>query len=79
MYTGGVGPLCECTMECALEVQLSGTACLTKKPLTKKPLQYYIIWRLLQVAGVFYKKSAIFLFAVLPDFIFLCCWNLVVL
>ena len=52
MYTGGGGPLCECSVECTLGVQLSGTACLTEKP-----LQCTLNRRLLQVVGTFYKRS----------------------
>ena len=51
MHTGGEGPVCEYTVECTLEVQLSGIACLTEKL-----LQCTLNRRLLQVAGAFYKR-----------------------
>ena len=47
MYTGGGGPVRECTVECTLGVQLSGIACLTEKS-----LQCSLNRRLLQVAGL---------------------------
>ena len=54
MYTGGGGLVCECTVECALGVQLSEIVCLTEKP-----LQCTLNRRLLQVAGAFYKRSTL--------------------
>ena len=52
VYTKGRGPVCECTVECTLGEKLSGTACLTEKP-----LQRTLNRRLLQVMGAFYKRS----------------------
>ena len=50
--TEGGGLVCECTVECTLGVQLSGIACLTEKT-----LQCALNRHLLQVAGVYYKRS----------------------
>ena len=55
VYTGGGGPVCECTVECTLGVQLSGIACFIEKP-----LHCTLIRRLLEVAGAFHKRSLYF-------------------
>ena len=57
MYTGGGGPVCRCTVECTLGVQLSGTACLTEKPSSVHLMGAYCKWRGLSTKD--------------PDFLFL--------